>query len=324
MCAALASSVAQASSVALAQASVVSSLYIPEQIQTIPQQVIQDVNVLPSRVQRLVTSVLNSINSVSVVSSELVTHNNRSYVHYVFSDGHSCDILNVRYDSFVKIVDYVDSECNVSNKYSFRFKGLYNIPELYYDGEFVRYTVSDNRYFIASMKNKDNKKAKPVNIHRLIAQVFIYNDDESRLVVNHRDQNTLNACLYNLEYLTYSENIQINNITHFAYVDSEYIERRMNLKRLIRIQGTRGYYDITRLVVYESLKDGSYKVLPVKLNYWNNTFYYQVKKDSKTTGYKYYDISELFMLYSHKRYSEIIIDCEDEIEYLRLNTDTHH
>lgn len=44
-------------------------------------------------------------------------------------------------------------------------------------------------------------------VHTLVAKVFLP-DDEARPIVNHRDGNKVNCSVDNLEYCTYSENVQ--------------------------------------------------------------------------------------------------------------------
>lgn len=49
---------------------------------------------------------------------------------------------------------------------------------------------------------------KMVFIHRIVAQMFIPNNDSSKIEVNHKDNNTLNNCVDNLEWVTPRENSQ--------------------------------------------------------------------------------------------------------------------
>ena len=49
---------------------------------------------------------------------------------------------------------------------------------------------------------------KMLFVHRLVAQLFIPNNDTSKIEVNHKDSNRANNSVDNLEWVTKSENIQ--------------------------------------------------------------------------------------------------------------------
>ena len=57
-------------------------------------------------------------------------------------------------------------------------------------------------------------KAKNYKIHRLVAQAFIQNDDESKTQINHIDECKQNNRLWNLEYCTPQYNNTYNDIHH--------------------------------------------------------------------------------------------------------------
>jgi hypothetical protein len=59
--------------------------------------------------------------------------------------------------------------------------------------------------------NKDRKK-KSVYVHRLVAQAFIPNDDESKIYINHIDECKQNNRMGNLEYCTAQYNITYNDL----------------------------------------------------------------------------------------------------------------
>lgn len=60
---------------------------------------------------------------------------------------------------------------------------------------------------------KDGKQ-KQYYIHRLVAQTFIENDDESKSQINHRDECKQNNRLWNLEYCTASYNLSYNGLRY--------------------------------------------------------------------------------------------------------------
>lgn len=60
-------------------------------------------------------------------------------------------------------------------------------------------------YFSATLKH--NEKFKSVKVHRLIAEHFLDAND-TNLVVNHKDGNKQNNHVFNLEWVTPSENVR--------------------------------------------------------------------------------------------------------------------
>jgi len=61
-------------------------------------------------------------------------------------------------------------------------------------------------YYDCRIKDKDGRKRSP-RVHRLVAELFVANP-EGKPVVNHIDGNKLNNSADNLEWVSYSENIQ--------------------------------------------------------------------------------------------------------------------
>jgi hypothetical protein len=53
-----------------------------------------------------------------------------------------------------------------------------------------------------------NGKRKTFSIHRLVCLAFNYNENHQNLTVNHKDEDTLNNHIDNLEWMTISENIR--------------------------------------------------------------------------------------------------------------------
>jgi alkylated DNA repair dioxygenase AlkB len=66
---------------------------------------------------------------------------------------------------------------------------------------FVKTRVNNDGYEIVCLFNKIKKNFL---VHRLVAQVFLCNND-NKPTVNHKDSNKLNNAVENLEYFTYSE-----------------------------------------------------------------------------------------------------------------------
>lgn len=62
----------------------------------------------------------------------------------------------------------------------------------------------------ASVNLSNKGKVSKVNVHRIVAEVFIPNPDNLPLV-NHKDEDRMNPHGDNLEWCTYKENMQYSN-----------------------------------------------------------------------------------------------------------------
>lgn len=70
----------------------------------------------------------------------------------------------------------------------------------------IQYNHRNNVYIVMLNKN-GNRKA--ISLHQLVAQHFVHNDDPvNKTTVNHKDGNRENNKAENLEWDTYSENLQ--------------------------------------------------------------------------------------------------------------------
>lgn len=91
-----------------------------------------------------------------------------------------------------------------------------------------KYTV--NGYYAQPLRKADGSGAKTFFVHRLVAKYFLpdFNED---LVVNHRDENSLNNRIDNLEMMTQKEN---NNYGH--HKENAYNTRKKNGFNINRIK----------------------------------------------------------------------------------------
>lgn len=69
----------------------------------------------------------------------------------------------------------------------------------------IKVVSHKNSYLIVGLSL--HNKSRHYLIHRLVAQTFLVND-ENKPTVNHKDGDTFNNNVNNLEWATYSENIQ--------------------------------------------------------------------------------------------------------------------
>lgn len=83
--------------------------------------------------------------------------------------------------------------------------------DIYEDGSC--YSHLSNKFLKPQIKNKYptynltiNGKKKKIYIHRMVAETFIPNNDILKNIVNHKDGNTQNFCVENLEWVTPVEN----------------------------------------------------------------------------------------------------------------------
>lgn len=69
----------------------------------------------------------------------------------------------------------------------------------------ISYNKKVNVYEVHLTVNKQRKCCK---LHRLVAEAFIENDDINKTTVNHKDGNRANNTVDNLEWASYSDNLQ--------------------------------------------------------------------------------------------------------------------
>lgn len=97
------------------------------------------------------------------------------------------------------------------------YDGMYQVSDLgrvrsRYSGEWRVMSASKNNsgYLIVQL-SKDGKK-KHFLVHRLVAQEFIENDDETKTQINHRNECKSDNRLWNLEYCTPQYNMNYNGL----------------------------------------------------------------------------------------------------------------
>lgn len=117
-------------------------------------------------------------------------------------------------------MNYTDTEINNENwKDIFGYDGMYQVSDLgrvrslKFGKTRVMRARKDGGGYLGVNLSKNGKK-KTVLIHRLVAQTFIPNDDESKIYINHIDECKQNNRMGNLEYCTAQYNANYNNIQY--------------------------------------------------------------------------------------------------------------
>ena len=97
------------------------------------------------------------------------------------------------------------------------YDGMYQVSDLgrvrsKYSGEWkVLYGSKDSSGYLQVGLYK-GKKAKLFSVHRLVAQAFIPNDDDSKTVINHKNEIKTDNRVSNLEWCDYQYNSTYNDI----------------------------------------------------------------------------------------------------------------
>lgn len=93
------------------------------------------------------------------------------------------------------------------------YEGLYKISNLgnikNCKGHIMKQTIKYGGYSYISLSKNGHQKSYAV--HRLVMLSFVGSPQDSSFQVNHKDENPLNNCLDNLEYLLPSENCRYGN-----------------------------------------------------------------------------------------------------------------
>lgn len=141
---------------------------------------------------------------------------------YVWKERHKID---PRFDSLADIMKNKITRGEIW-KSILGYEGIYevsnfgNVKSILKDNLIMKFAVHYKGHFTIQLW-KDHVRKK-FFVHRLVAIAFIPNDDKTKDVVNHKDENKQNNHVSNLEWCTMTEN------THYYYKGQKYeIDREL-------------------------------------------------------------------------------------------------
>lgn len=97
------------------------------------------------------------------------------------------------------------------------YDGAYQVSDLgrvrsHKSGEWKVMSGSKDRFGYLKVCLRKGRIQKSILVHRLVAQAFIENDDDTKTVINHIDECKQNNRLWNLEYCTQQYNVTYNDL----------------------------------------------------------------------------------------------------------------
>lgn len=101
----------------------------------------------------------------------------------------------------------------------FGYDGAYQVSDLgrvrsHKSGEWRVLRPGTNSGGYSTVSLHKDKKQNTIKVHRLVADAFIHNDDESKTQINHIDECKQNNRVSNLEYCTAQYNMTYNGLQY--------------------------------------------------------------------------------------------------------------
>ena len=176
----------------------------------------------------------------------------------------------------------------------------------------LKQNVSSN-YSKVCLHNKNIKKC--INIHRLVASIFIHNPNKLK-IVNHKDGNKLNNNVNNLEWTTQSDNVKHSMGNDYVSPSNKAIYRiddDGNKVKYISATIAAQQNNISRKMIRKCLKGGQLKSAGYKWEYYENKHQHIIPNLSQMIqipSYDYYYINNKGEIYSNytKQFLNITIN----------------
>lgn len=111
--------------------------------------------------------------------------------------------INIKYDE-EKWVDLVYKKIK-KNMYEI---STYGRIKNKHTGKILSQCPSEKGYMMVNLMTDAKRNNKTYKVHRLVAYTFLYEDNWDELTVNHINGDKTDNSIYNLELITFSENIK--------------------------------------------------------------------------------------------------------------------
>ena len=177
-----------------------------------------------------------------------------------------------------------------------------------YFGEFVKRTISENGYYVATLSDKDGVR-KPYKVHRLNWLTWRVPIPKDK-IVDHRDTNRLNPSLENLQLLTQHENVQKDSdkIISYKLTENDVYQIRMMYSRGVSCSALADMFKVNLKNIYQTVQFINYKYYDKKPKEYEFTV-----SDIKDINYQIYILNKPMQVVAN-RYMTSIEDIESVLD----------
>lgn len=101
----------------------------------------------------------------------------------------------------------------IDENYEFSNYGNFRKSDTKFELKKTKDTSKETCYYVTFLKLRNSLERKRFKLHRIIAELFVFNDDvENKIIVKHIDSNRLNNLSTNLVWVTETESVSIDII----------------------------------------------------------------------------------------------------------------